>query len=44
MTRGLRDIMAYHVIFHWNRLGLSVRMQSALASAAQAAVLNHESS
>lgn len=40
LTRGLRDILAYHVIFHWNRLGLSVRMQSALAWSAQTAILN----
>ncbi|MFI0155795.1 thiopeptide-type bacteriocin biosynthesis protein [Streptomyces lydicus] len=40
LTRGLRDILAFHVIFHWNRLGLPARMQSALAVAARSAILN----
>ncbi|GAA4101148.1 thiopeptide-type bacteriocin biosynthesis protein [Actinomadura miaoliensis] len=40
LTRGLRDILAHHVIFHWNRLGLSVRTQSILARAARDTVLN----
>lgn len=40
LHRGLRHILAYHVIFHWNRLGLSTRTQSTLAAAARAAVLD----
>ncbi|MFF9008611.1 hypothetical protein ACF087_22620 [Streptomyces goshikiensis] len=28
LDRGLRQVLGYHVIFHWNRLGLSVRGQS----------------
>lgn len=39
LQRGLREIMSYLVIFHWNRLGLPTRMQSILAAAAQMAVL-----
>jgi len=34
LSRGLRDILAHHVIFHWNRIGLSLRTQSILAAAA----------
>ncbi|WP_326596569.1 thiopeptide-type bacteriocin biosynthesis protein [Streptomyces sp. NBC_01803] len=40
LRRGLRDILAHHVIFHWNRLGLSARTQSILARAACDAVMN----
>lgn len=40
LERGLRRVLAYHVIFHWNRLGLSVRAQAAMAWAARAAVLD----
>lgn len=39
LQRGLREIISYLVIFHWNRLGLHVRTQSILASAALAAIL-----
>ncbi|GLF99272.1 thiopeptide-type bacteriocin biosynthesis protein [Streptomyces yaizuensis] len=39
LERGLRQVIAYHVIFHWNRLGLPARAQSILASAARTAVL-----
>jgi thiopeptide-type bacteriocin biosynthesis protein len=38
LGRGLRDILAHHVIFHWNRIGLSLRTQSILATAATDAV------
>lgn len=37
LDRGLRQVLSYHVIFHWNRLGLSMRGQSILAWAARAA-------
>ncbi|MGW2115041.1 thiopeptide-type bacteriocin biosynthesis protein [Streptomyces zhihengii] len=39
LDRGLRQVLSYHVIFHWNRLGLSMRGQSILAWAARAAIL-----
>ena len=39
LQRGLRDVLAYHVIFHWNRLGLPARQQAVLARAARDAVL-----
>ena len=40
LGRGIRDVLAYHVIFHWNRLGLSNADQDVLASAAAEAILN----
>ncbi|WKE70578.1 thiopeptide-type bacteriocin biosynthesis protein [Streptomyces sp. WP-1] len=40
LDRGLRQVLSYHVIFHWNRLGLSMRGQSMLAWAARAAILH----
>ncbi|MCX5163713.1 thiopeptide-type bacteriocin biosynthesis protein [Streptomyces sp. NBC_00264] len=43
LDRGLRQVLSYHVIFHWNRLGLSMRGQSILAWAARAAILHGES-
>ncbi|WP_460399204.1 thiopeptide-type bacteriocin biosynthesis protein [Actinophytocola sediminis] len=39
LSRGLRDVLSYHVIFHWNRLGLPVRTQSVLALAARTLIL-----
>ena len=39
LTRGLRAVLAHHVIFHWNRLGLSHQTQSHLAAAAHQVVL-----
>ncbi|MCX4676182.1 thiopeptide-type bacteriocin biosynthesis protein [Streptomyces sp. NBC_01433] len=42
LDRGLRQVLSYHVIFHWNRLGLSMRGQSILAWAARAAILHQE--
>ncbi|MFE2046717.1 thiopeptide-type bacteriocin biosynthesis protein [Streptomyces sp. NPDC059477] len=47
LDRGLRQVLSYHVIFHWNRLGLSMRGQSVLAWAARMAILHgdeHEES
>jgi len=38
LTRGLRAILAHHVIFHWNRIGLTSRTQGILATAATQAV------
>jgi len=34
LTRGLRAIVAHHVIFHWNRIGLPARTQANMALAA----------
>ncbi|MDT0347043.1 thiopeptide-type bacteriocin biosynthesis protein [Streptomyces litchfieldiae] len=39
LDRGLRHVLAYHVIFHWNRLGLPAHTQSVLAAAARSAAL-----
>ncbi|MEU9891098.1 thiopeptide-type bacteriocin biosynthesis protein [Sphaerisporangium sp. NPDC051017] len=39
LRRGLREILSYHIIFHWNRLGISTRQQSILAVSARAAIL-----
>lgn len=38
LHRGLRDVLAHHVIFGWNRLGLPYTTQSVLAGSAKAAV------
>lgn len=38
LRRGLRSVLAQHVIFAWNRLGLPYATQSALASTAKTAV------
>ncbi|MFJ2114654.1 MULTISPECIES: thiopeptide-type bacteriocin biosynthesis protein [unclassified Streptomyces] len=40
LERGLRHVLSYHVIFHWNRLGLPMRTQSALAWAARTAIMD----
>lgn len=40
LDRGLRRVLSYHVLFHWNRLGLSMRGQSILAGAARSAILD----
>ena len=39
LERGLRHVIGYHVIFHWNRLGLSARTQSVLARTARSVIL-----
>jgi thiopeptide-type bacteriocin biosynthesis protein len=38
LHRGLRDVLAHHVIFAWNRLGLPYATQAVLASTAKTAV------
>ncbi|MBD0735748.1 thiopeptide-type bacteriocin biosynthesis protein [Streptomyces sp. CBMA29] len=43
LDRGLRQILSYHVIFHWNRLGLTLRAQSTLAWRARTAILGSSS-
>ncbi len=40
LRRGLRDVLSYAVIFHWNRLGLPARTQSILAWAARTAIMD----
>lgn len=40
LDRGLRDVLAHHVIFHWNRLGLPAATQATLAHSAKAAVMD----
>lgn len=42
LQRGLRAVLAHHVIFHWNRIGLPARTQSILAHAARAAVTDNK--
>jgi thiopeptide-type bacteriocin biosynthesis protein len=38
LEQGTRDILRYHVIFHWNRFGLATTTQTLLAHAAKAAI------
>ncbi|MBQ1047815.1 thiopeptide-type bacteriocin biosynthesis protein [Micromonospora sp. C51] len=39
LHRGLREVISYHVLFHWNRLTLPYVTQEALATAATTAIL-----
>jgi thiopeptide-type bacteriocin biosynthesis protein len=39
LSRGVRAVLAHHVIFHWNRLGLPHTTQSLLANAAKTVVM-----
>lgn len=39
LERGVRDVLAHHVIFHWNRLGLTDTTQAILARAARDTIL-----
>ncbi|MFF2779496.1 thiopeptide-type bacteriocin biosynthesis protein [Streptomyces sp. NPDC058052] len=38
LHRGLRDVLAHHVLFAWNRAGLPYAVQAAIAAAARAVV------
>jgi thiopeptide-type bacteriocin biosynthesis protein len=38
LTRGLRAVIALHVIFHWNRIGLPAATQATIALAAKEAI------
>ncbi|MFE1443594.1 thiopeptide-type bacteriocin biosynthesis protein [Streptomyces sp. NPDC058739] len=38
LHRGLRDVLAHHVLFAWNRIGLPHDTQAALAAASRTAV------
>ncbi|MFD0352898.1 thiopeptide-type bacteriocin biosynthesis protein [Streptomyces sp. NPDC127110] len=40
LQRGLREVLAHHVIFHWNRLGLNARTQALIAHAASHTMMN----
>ena len=37
LYRGLRDVLAHHLIFAWNRAGLPYMTQSVIAGAAKTA-------
>jgi len=39
LSHGTRAVLAHHIIFHWNRLGLPHTTQSLLANVAKAVVL-----
>lgn len=39
LERGLRDVLAHHVIFHFNRIGMPAPAQAVLARAARNALL-----
>jgi thiopeptide-type bacteriocin biosynthesis protein len=41
LTRGIRAVIALHVIFHWNRLGLTATTQATLAWAAKEAIFGN---
>ncbi|OHV63664.1 thiopeptide-type bacteriocin biosynthesis protein [Pseudofrankia sp. BMG5.36] len=43
LHRGLREVLSYHVLFHWNRIGLAARHQALLAHAAHRAILGPSS-
>lgn len=40
LHRGVRDVLAHHVIFAWNRMGLDSRTQGILARAARDTAMN----
>jgi thiopeptide-type bacteriocin biosynthesis protein len=42
LTRGLRTVVALHVLFHWNRIGLPAASQATLAQAAKEAIFCRE--
>jgi thiopeptide-type bacteriocin biosynthesis protein len=44
LARGLRAVLAHHVIFHWNRVGLPALVQANLALAAQKVVFDSQGS
>lgn len=41
LARGVRAVLAHHVIFHWNRMGLPYHTQSTLAHTAKEVILGH---
>ncbi|MFY1700170.1 thiopeptide-type bacteriocin biosynthesis protein [Micromonospora sp. WMMA1923] len=42
LTRGLRAVLAYHVLFAWNRIGLRYQDQHTLAATARGVILDDE--
>ncbi|MFF0572594.1 thiopeptide-type bacteriocin biosynthesis protein [Streptosporangium saharense] len=40
LTRGLRAVIAHHIVFAWNRLGLPTPTQAAIAQAAKEVILD----
>ncbi len=42
LTHGLRTVIALHVIFHWNRIGLPATTQATLAQAAKEAIFGED--
>ncbi|MGH3776472.1 MAG: thiopeptide-type bacteriocin biosynthesis protein [Pseudonocardiaceae bacterium] len=42
LTRGLRAVLTHHVLFAWNRLGMSAQQQHLLAAAASKVVFQQE--
>src|SRR5690606_17130968 len=40
LTRGLRAVLAHHILFHWNRLGITAANQANLARVAREVVLD----
>ena len=38
LHRGLRDVLAHHVIFAWNRIGLPYATQATLTAAAKTVI------
>ena len=41
LERGVRGVLAHHIIFHWNRLGLTGQTQAILARAARDTIMNY---
>lgn len=42
LTRGIRAITAYHIIFHWNRIGLPYQTQANMALAAKEVIFGDQ--
>lgn len=42
LHRGLRDVLAHHIIFAWNRFGLSATAQAMIATAAKTVVFGDD--
>lgn len=40
LCRGLRAVLAHHILFHWNRLGITPASQATLARAARDVILD----
>lgn len=41
LHRGLRAVLAHHILFHWNRLGITPASQATLARAARAVTMGN---